>query len=74
MLTEKQAQEILNALSALPTEKINEARDFILFLQAQYGLPPVVDENDAWTDEDLRDFTAASLNCAARSEQKVDGD
>jgi hypothetical protein len=60
MLTEKQVEEILRALNQLPSEKVAEARDFILFLQARYG-EQMIDENDAWTDEDLRDFATASL-------------
>ena len=61
MLTEKQVEEILHALNQRPSEKITEARDFILFLQMQYG-QQAIDESDAWADEDLRDFTIASLS------------
>ncbi|HEX8846114.1 MAG TPA: hypothetical protein VF791_15795 [Pyrinomonadaceae bacterium] len=61
MLTEKQVEEILHALNQLPAEKIAEARDFILFLQTQYGQRKI-DESDVWSDEDLRDFSAASLS------------
>ncbi|MFN2456062.1 MAG: hypothetical protein ABR577_17805 [Pyrinomonadaceae bacterium] len=70
MLTEEHAQEILRALRTLPPEKIAEARDFIRFLQVQYGRATPVDESDAWTDEDLRDFAAASLNYADQSDAK----
>ena len=66
MLTEKQVEEILQALNQLPSEKVEEARDFILFLQSQYG-QQMIDESDAWTDEDLRDFTAASLSSQSAS-------
>ena len=66
MLTEKQVEEILHALNQLPAEKVEEARDFILFLQTQYGQRKV-DENDAWSDEDLKDFTAASLSYQSAS-------
>lgn len=51
----------MHALNQLPAEKVEEARDFILFLKAQYGQREV-DESDAWSDEDRRDFTAASLS------------
>lgn len=61
MLDKKQAEEILRALSALPTEKVAEAQDFILFLRARYGQQYTVDESDVWTDEDLHDLMAASL-------------
>ncbi len=67
MLTEKQVTEIMAALGSLPAEKVDAARDFILYLQAQYGRPQTIDESDVWTDEDLRDLTAASLNHAATS-------
>ena len=66
MLDKKQAEEILRALSALPAEKVSEARDFILFLRARYGRQ-TVDESDAWTDEDLRDLTAAAAGYAEQS-------
>jgi len=60
MLNEKQVEEIVHALNQLPAEKVEQARDFIHFLQTQYG-QRTVDESDVWSDEDLRDFTAASL-------------
>jgi len=66
MLNEKEVEEILHALNQLPAEKVEEARDFILFLQTQYG-ERTVDESDAWSDEDLRDFTAASLSYQSTS-------
>ncbi len=52
MLTEKQAEEILHALNALPAEKVAEAHDFILFLQYHCA------RSDSWTDEDMSDFLA----------------
>ncbi len=64
MLDKKQAEEILRALSVLPTDKVAEAQDFILFLQARYGHGQSIDESDAWTEADLRELTAASLNYA----------
>jgi hypothetical protein len=66
MLTEKQVEEILHALNQLPSEKVEEARDFILFLQTQYGKRKI-DESDTWSDEDLRDFTSASLSYQSAS-------
>lgn len=64
MLTKRQAEEILRALSALPSEKVAEVQDFILFLREHYGYEKVVDESDTWTEEDLRDLVAAALNYA----------
>jgi hypothetical protein len=67
MLSRKQAEEILNALNALPPEKLSEAQDFILFLQERYGHQKPVDESDAWSEDDMRDLTAASLSHADRT-------
>lgn len=67
MLTEEQAREILRDLEGLPVEKVREAHDFIRFLRAQYGDKRATDESTAWSDEDLSDFTAASLRRAERS-------
>ena len=64
MLTRSQGEDILRALSVLPSEKVLEAQDFILFLKERYGHRETVDENDAWTDEDLQDLTAAVLSYA----------
>jgi len=64
MLTKGQAEEILRALSALPSDKVAEVQDFILFLKDRYGLKQLVDESDAWTEEDLNDLTTAVLNYA----------
>lgn len=64
MLTEEQAREILRDLEGLPADKIAEAHDFIRFLQAQYGSQPALDDASEWSEEDLRDFTAASLRHA----------
>ncbi|MFN2456066.1 MAG: hypothetical protein ABR577_17825 [Pyrinomonadaceae bacterium] len=65
MLTEEHAQEILRALRTLPPEKITQARDFIRFLQAQYGRATPIDESDAWTDKDLRYVASAATKSAA---------
>lgn len=52
-------RQILEGLQKLPAPQVAEVRDFVLFLQARYGGP--YDISDAWSDEDLRDLTAASL-------------
>ena len=64
MLTRTQAEEILRALSALPSEKIAEVQDFILFLKERYGYGKAVDESTIWTEKDLDDLTATVLNHA----------
>ena len=58
-------KDIVRALLALPSDRMAEAYDFILFLQDRYG--QVTDISDAWSDEDLADLAAASLNYAVES-------
>lgn len=67
MLTRGQAEEILRALKTLPSEKVEEVQDFVLFLKQHYASEKTVDESDYWTDEDLRDLTTAVLNRANRT-------
>ena len=64
MLSKKQAEEILRALNTLPSEKVAEVEDFVLFLKERYSREKVLDESDLWTDEDIRDLTAAVLSHA----------
>lgn len=67
MLTRRQAEEILRALTLLPPDKVVEVQDFVHFLKEYYGHERTVDESDAWSEEDLRDLTAAVLNHADRT-------
>lgn len=60
-MTNTQTLEILEAIKTLPSEKVDEVKDFAVFLRERYGKNEVVDESDEWTDEDLRDVTIASL-------------
>ena len=64
MMTETQTLEILDVLKSLPTEKIDEVKDFAVFLRERYGKSAIVDESDEWTEEDLQDVTNASINFA----------
>ena len=64
MLTTGQAKEILKAISVLPPERVLAVQDFVLFLKDRYGYEKPVDESEAWTDDDLRDLTAAVLKHA----------
>ncbi len=61
MLTKKQAEEILRALTALPFEKVVEVQDFVHFLKERCEQEKTIDESDAWSEEDLRDLTTAVL-------------
>lgn len=63
-MTDTQTLEILNVLKNLPSEKIDEVKDFAVFLRERYGNNESIDESDEWTDEDFRDAANASLNYA----------
>jgi len=59
-MSETQTLEIINALNSLPTEKVAEVRDFVMFLRERYGEKEAVgaiDYSDEWSDEDLKDFS-----------------
>lgn len=62
MLSRGQPAEIIQALRHLPAEKVREVRDFALFLKERSRRERPVDESGEWTDEDIRDFLAASLD------------
>ena len=70
-MTNTQTLEILEALKNLPSEKIDEVKDFAVFLRERYGKAEIVDESDEWTEEDLRDVTIASLRYADESEDEA---
>ena len=59
-MTSLETIEILDVLKTLPSEKVNEVKDFAIFLRERYGKSTIIDENDEWTDEDLQDVTNAS--------------
>lgn len=59
MLTQSQEKEILTLLRTLPKDKVDEVKDFALFLKSKYQ---PIDYSTEWTEEDLRDFSNASLN------------
>ena len=58
-MTENTVQEVVKDLMTLPSDRLVEAHDFILFLRSGYGC--VVDIEDDWSDEDIEDITRASL-------------
>ena len=64
MVVKNQVDEIAKSLLSLPPEKIAAVKDYVDFLKARYDLNGVVDESDEWTEEDLRDFAAASARHA----------
>jgi len=69
-MTDTQTLEILEVIKSLPSEKLDEVKDFAIFLRERYGKSEIVDESDEWTDEDLRDFSSASFKNFEESEQE----
>jgi hypothetical protein len=70
MLTRERAEEILRTLATLPPDKVAEVQDFALFLKQQCERESAPDDSDAWTEEDLRDLTAAALEYAERTSRE----
>ncbi len=69
-MTYTQTIEILNVLKTLPPEKLDEVKDFAVFLHERYGNPEILDESDEWSDEDLRDFSKATFEYFEQTEQE----
>ena len=63
-MTDTQTLEILDVLKNLPSEKIDEVKDFAVFLRERYGRSENIDESDEWTDEDLQDAANTSMSHA----------
>ena len=70
-MNETQTLEILEVIKSLPAEKIDEVKDFAVFLRERYGKSEIVDESDEWTEEDLRDVTNASFRHFDETEDEV---
>jgi hypothetical protein len=68
-MTDTKTLEILDVLKTLPSEKVDEVKDFAIFLRERYGKSEIIDESDQWTEEDLRDFSLASFRYFEESEQ-----
>lgn len=71
IMTDTQTLEILEVIKSLPAEKVDEVKDFAIFLRERYGKAENIDESDEWTDEDLRDVTIASLRYADEFEDEA---
>lgn len=67
-MTETQTLEILEVIKSLPSEKVDEVKDFAIFLRERYGKSEKIDESDEWTDEDLQDISLASFAYAEETE------
>ena len=61
MVKPKEIAEISPALWYLPLERVEEVRELVQTLKQKYGYEGPVDDSDEWTEEDERDFTAASM-------------
>lgn len=57
-------EEVIQTMVKLPPEKVVELQDFARFLKERYGKDHAIDYSTEWTDEDLRDFTAACCDYA----------
>ena len=64
MSVSEEVREIIHGLAELPSEKVQEVRDFVLFLKEHYGQRNGEDWSDEWTEEDIRDLTRATLRYA----------
>lgn len=69
-MTDTQTLEILEVIKSLPAEKIDEVKDFAIFLRERCGKTENIDESDEWTDEDLKDFALASFRSFEETEQE----
>ena len=67
MLNRMQAETILRDLLVLPSERVAEVQDFVSFLKDRYGKKKLVDDSSSWSEEDLRDLTAAVMQHADQS-------
>lgn len=69
-MTDTQTIELLDtAVRSLPAERIDEVKDFAIFLKERYARAEIIDYSDEWSDEDYRDFSAASLAYFEQTEQ-----
>ena len=69
-MTDSQTLEILDVIKSLPAEKVDEVKDFAIFLRERYGKAENIDESDEWTDEDLKDLALASFRYFEETEQE----
>jgi hypothetical protein len=69
-MTDTQTLEILEVIKSLPSEKVDEVKDFAIFLRDHYAKNEMIGESDEWTEEDLRDFSSASFKYFEESERE----
>jgi hypothetical protein len=64
MSIEQQVSDILQALKALPPEKLSQVRDYVQFLSERYGKERVADGEEFGTEKDMAALTAATWEYA----------
>ena len=69
-MTNTQKFELIRVLSALPPDKLDEVKDFAVFLHERYSKSQTIDESDEWSNEDLSDFSLASFEYFEQTEQE----
>ncbi len=67
MSAKELVKEIVETLQHLPTERISEVRDFAVSLKKQCQAQATLDESTEWSEEDIRDLTAAVMEYADRT-------
>ena len=45
-------------------DKVDEVKDFALFLRDRYRTDGLLDESDEWSDDDMHDVSVASISYA----------
>jgi len=73
MNSQTYAEEIVHALRALPSEKILEVRDYVLFLKNRYGKQQETEQAD-WSESDMQALRQATLNYWDQLEFAADQD
>ena len=71
MTSQACAEEIVHALRALPTDKILEVRDYVLFLKNRYGKQEEPEQSD-WSESDIQAIRQATLNYWDQLESEED--
>jgi len=61
-----EVDRIVEALFTLPADKVTAVRDYVWFLQTQYG-QPIQDASDEWAEQDIVDLALASVAYAERT-------
>lgn len=66
-MSDPKIEQIMHLLVDLPPAKIIDVRDYVLFLRNRYGAVEAMDDDNAWSEEDIRDLGTASMRYAVQS-------